>query len=78
MTSIMTHMNRDWIRCMMNDDDVEFDSTHLPAKFLSLPPPPQKYVSSSRHGGAVRRVQRHGFCDLDKTLPVAPLRWCGR
>jgi hypothetical protein len=30
------------------------------------------------HGEAVRRVQRHGFCDLYKTLPVALPRWGDR
>ncbi len=30
------------------------------------------------HGGAIRQVQRHGFCDLDETLPVAPTRWGDR
>ncbi len=29
------------------------------------------------HDGAVHQVQRHGFCNLDKTLPVALLRWDG-
>ncbi len=48
----------------------------LVIKYLPLLSYPIKVEHN--HGGAVRRVQQHGLCDLDKTLPVALPRWGDR
>jgi len=34
--------------------------------------------NNTHHGGAVCRVQRHGCCGSDKTLPVPSSQWGGR